>query len=61
MAWDAIAVMVGGEKISMFSPFVGGMVRFVTGAHLAAFAHSLRRRRTVPVERGSVSSTWIHP
>lgn len=49
--------MLGGEKISMFRPFVGGMVRFVTGAHLAAFAHSLRRRRTVPVERGSVPGT----
>jgi len=60
MAWDAIAGMVEGEKMSIFRPSVGGMVRFVTGVHLTAFAHSLRRGRPAPEGRGSVPGTWLH-
>lgn len=59
MAWDAIASMVGGEKISIFRPSVGGMLRFVAGVHPTAFAHSLRRGRSASEGKGSVPGTWL--
>jgi len=60
MAWEAIAGIVGGEKISIFRRSVGGMLRFVAGVHPTAFAHSLRRGRSAPEGRGSVPGTWLH-